>query len=109
MATHGKNSTGHAVANQTWHPTADDRDVFWSSHHGATPVEHGSLAAAIVVFVAALFLLAVWADSRSGFERCTALPDVNARLVCYEKVRQQEFQPPAKGASAPAALFQTER
>jgi hypothetical protein len=107
MVTHVEEQRGHAAVNLAWQTTADDRGEVWSQGQGLTPVEHGGLVAAVVVFVAALFLLAVWADSRSGFERCATLTDVSARLACYEKVRQQELQPPAKGAIAPTALSQS--
>jgi len=103
MATHGKHIAGHADVNQAWQTTADDNGDLWSLDQEPTRVERGGLAASIVVFFIALFLLAIWADSQSSFEQCAALADVDARLVCYEKVRRQEIQPPAKGAVVPLA------
>lgn len=104
MATYVKESSGHVDGKQAWQTTVNNDDDLWSLDQEQTPVEHGGLVASIVVFVAAFFLLAIWAGSQSSFEKCVSLPDVSARLGCYEKVRLQEFQPPAKGASMPAVL-----
>ena len=103
-----KHTAGHVDVNQAWQATADDNaddnSDLWSLEQAPTRVERSGLVVSIVVIIAALFLLALWADSQSSFGQCVALADVDARLACYEKVRQQEFRPPAKGAGMPAAL-----
>lgn len=50
-------------------------------------------------------LLVAWASMPSDFEKCVDLASAAERTACYEALRAEAMQPPAKGAKVPAAAF----
>jgi hypothetical protein len=80
------------------------RDSGSSQVRESTSAESTGMLVSMATFILALILCAVWADSHSSFERCIGINDANDRMACYEDARHQEMRPPAKGATAPAAL-----
>ena len=79
-----------------------------SQSGGSESAERIGTAVAMIVLSFALVLLVIWAESRPNFARCSAMADLDTRTVCYEELRQQGFQPPAKGANAPTAAARAE-
>ncbi len=100
-------------------PSIDNRDPDWETLANSATVDDVNLhrrpflnfdnvgtIAGTIVFAAGLFLLVMWAGTRTSFERCSAVADAGERAECYESLRKKEMeQAPAKGATAPAALL----
>jgi hypothetical protein len=85
----------------------DEPDEAWRWTEEPTQAERVGMITSVIVVTVSLALLVVWAESRSSFERCSALTDFNARVTCYEELRQQEMRPPAKGATAPLSYMRS--
>ena len=49
----------------------------------------------------AFFIAAIWFLNRPSFEKCSALESVAERNACYDKLRNDLSQPPAKGPDVP--------
>jgi hypothetical protein len=62
-----------------------------------TREERLGTAISMIVLAAGLVLLVVWAETRPSVRLCSAIDDVNARTACFEELRAQFLQPPAKG------------
>jgi hypothetical protein len=87
---------------------ADDATNWRAGDQVSAPEEHIGMVVSMIVLTVALVMLVIWAQTRPSFERCSELPTVSARSACYEELRRQEMQPPAKGASAPAGTPKSE-
>ena len=49
----------------------------------------------------AFFIAAIWFLNRPSFEKCSTLQSVAERNACYDKLRNDLSQPPAKGPDVP--------
>jgi len=56
---------------------------------------------ALLVFCIAVFIAAIWFQSRPSFEKCSAVENLTDRNACYEELRKDSLKPPAKGAGIP--------
>ena len=64
-------------------------------------VDRFGFKTALLVLIIALFVAATWFANTSSFEKCSALENVSERNGCYEKLRDDQSKPPAKGADIP--------
>jgi hypothetical protein len=60
----------------------------------------GIVTAAFVLCIA-FFIAAMWFLNRPSFEKCSTLESVAERNACYDKLRNDLSQPPAKGPDVP--------
>jgi hypothetical protein len=65
-------------------------------------VDRFGLLIALFALGIAFFIAAIWFLNRPSFEKCSALESVVAeRNACYDKLRNDLSQPPAKGPDVP--------
>ena len=70
------------------------------------PPEQLGMIAGGALLAVSLFLLVMWASTRTGYEACATIVEAEARTACYEQVRRQELSPePAKGARIPTGVL----
>ena len=60
----------------------------------------GIVTAAFVLCIA-FVIAAMWFLNRPSFEKCSTLESVAERNACYDKLRNDLSQPPAKGPDVP--------
>jgi hypothetical protein len=56
---------------------------------------------ALLVLCIAFFIAGIWFVSSPSFEKCSAVENVTDRNACYDGLRKELFNPPAKGADIP--------
>jgi hypothetical protein len=56
---------------------------------------------ALLVLALACFVAAIWFVNRPTFEKCSTFESAPERYACYDKLRDDLSNPPAKGANAP--------
>jgi hypothetical protein len=64
-------------------------------------VDRFGLLIAFFALCIAFFIAAIWFLNRPSFEKCSALESVAERNACYDKLRNDLSQPPAKGPDVP--------
>ena len=64
-------------------------------------VDRFGLLIAFFALGIAFFIAAIWFLNRPSFEKCSALESVAERNACYDKLRNDLSQPPAKGPDVP--------
>jgi hypothetical protein len=64
-------------------------------------VDRFGLLIAFCALCIAFFIAAIWFLNRPSFEKCSALESVAERNACYDKLRNDLSQPPAKGLDVP--------
>ena len=64
-------------------------------------VDRFGLLIAFFALGIAFFIAAIWVLNRPSFEKCSALESVAERNACYDKLRNDLSQPPAKGPDVP--------
>jgi len=64
-------------------------------------VDRFGLLIAFFALGIAFFIAAIWFLNRPSFEKCSTLQSVAERNACYDKLRNDLSQPPAKGPDVP--------
>jgi hypothetical protein len=64
-------------------------------------VDRFGFRTALVALALAFFVAAMWLINMPTFEKCSAFENVNERISCYGKLRDELSKPPAKGADIP--------
>ena len=64
-------------------------------------VDRFGLLIAFFALGIAFFIAAIWFLNRPSFEKCSTLESVAERNACYDKLRNDLSQPPAKGPDVP--------
>ena len=64
-------------------------------------VDRFGLLIAFFALAIAFFIAAIWFLNRPSFEKCSTLQSVAERNACYDKLRNDLSQPPAKGPDVP--------
>ena len=64
-------------------------------------VDQFGLLIAFFALGIAFFIAAIWFLNRPSFEKCSTLESVAERNACYDKLRNDLSQPPAKGPDVP--------
>ena len=64
-------------------------------------VDRFGLLIAFFALCIAFFIAAIWFLNRPSFEKCSTLESVAERNACYDKLRNDLSQPPAKGPDVP--------
>jgi hypothetical protein len=64
-------------------------------------IDRFGVMTALFVLCVAFFIAAIWFLNRPSFEKCSTLESAAERNGCYDKLRNDLSQPPAKGADVP--------
>jgi len=64
-------------------------------------VDRFGLLIAFFALGIAFFIAAIWFLNWPSFEKCSTLQSVAERNACYDKLRNDLSQPPAKGPDVP--------
>jgi hypothetical protein len=75
-------------------------DVAWPNSPEERVDRFGIMTAAFVLCIA-FFIAAIWFLNRPSFDKCSALENIAERNACYDKLRNDLSQPPAKGPDIP--------
>jgi len=79
----------------------DEAEAPWPDDSPAERADRLGILTAAFVLCIAFFIAAVWFLNRPSFEKCSTLESIAERNACYDKLRNDLSQPPAKGPDVP--------